>query len=496
MKPLNLDNKPCNPVSSNCVIWQGPTLECINLCKGDTVSDAVAALATELCKILDQINVTDYDLSCLGITSCGPTDFKGLIELLIEKICELQDIPAPSETVSGSCPDCVVTVASCFVEDGATTMQLLDYVQMIALKVCTLIDEIGTLSTEVANLDIRVTALENQEKQTFTLPSILVECTLDDGVIVSGNAYKIDEVLNALVNDDIYGYCALLGSTGLPADLLSAVATQCINNADSTLSNKGTSYAAEYLGVWVNSPITVADAITNLWLVVCDIYQYISGISFPVSIVTAGDNITVTSTVVGSTTTYEVSGKNTIITSTDGTVNVTDTVVGETTTYDLSVTELPGFSVQGQPVNLSRVVPSLNSTRLCDGNIQINTNIEYDDFGTAYDPLTGIFTVPEDGIYTISFFQHMSITTGDGWFNSVTPGQLTAGITSSSGCQYYCVNNFTPVVVAKHASINGSFTRFLPAGTDICLKVINTTGQDYISQVGDTSRFSVQRVKF
>ena len=43
MKPLNLDNKPCNPVSSNCVVWQGPTLECIDLCKGDTVSDVVGA---------------------------------------------------------------------------------------------------------------------------------------------------------------------------------------------------------------------------------------------------------------------------------------------------------------------------------------------------------------------------------------------------------------------------------------------------------------------
>jgi hypothetical protein len=494
MKPLNLDNKPCNPVSSNCVVWQGPTLECINLCQGDTVSDVIAALATELCKILDQTNVTDYDLSCLGITSCGPTDFKGLIELLIEKICELQDTPAPSTGAgSGSCPDCVVTVASCFVEDGATTMQLLDYVQMIASKVCALIGEIGTLSTEVANLDIRVTALENQETPGFTLPSILVDCTLDDGVIVAGNAYTIDEVLNALVNDDVYGYCALLGSTGLPADLLSAVSTQCITGADSTLSHGGTSFAAEYLGTWINSPVTVADAINNLWIVVCDTWTYLDGLVIPETIVTAGDNVTVTPTVVGPTTTYEVAADNAVVTAGTG-ITVTPTTVGATTTYEVAATtEL--LVVTGTPASLPNVTPGLNSSRLCDGAIQLMPNIDYNTFPPgSYNATTGIFTIPEDGIYEISFFQHMTIDSGTGWFDALTPGQLTAGIVSATGCNFWCINNFTPVVTTKHASITGTSVRSFTAGQLLTLKVINTTAKNYTSVLGDGSRMSIKRL--
>ena len=44
--------EPCSHISSNCVIWQGPDISCINLCNGDTVSDVVAKLATELCNLV------------------------------------------------------------------------------------------------------------------------------------------------------------------------------------------------------------------------------------------------------------------------------------------------------------------------------------------------------------------------------------------------------------------------------------------------------------
>ena len=67
MKPLNLDNKPCSPISSNCVVWQGPDIPCIKLCIGDTVSDVVFAMATELCTILDTLKVTNYDLTCFNM---------------------------------------------------------------------------------------------------------------------------------------------------------------------------------------------------------------------------------------------------------------------------------------------------------------------------------------------------------------------------------------------------------------------------------------------
>ena len=40
MIPTNSNNpNNCDPISSNCVVWQGPDLPCVEICTGDTISD-------------------------------------------------------------------------------------------------------------------------------------------------------------------------------------------------------------------------------------------------------------------------------------------------------------------------------------------------------------------------------------------------------------------------------------------------------------------------
>ena len=452
MKPLNLDNRPCPPISSNCVIWQGPTLDCINLCTGDSVSDAVAKLATELCTLLDQTNVNNYDLTCLGLTACGPKDFQALIQLLIEKICELNGVTPTDKTASG-CPDCVVSVASCFQVGQQTTMQLLDYVQMIAEKVCALIDEIASLQTQIDNLDVRVTVLENTPPPTFTLPSIQTNCLAS---YMSGSvSATIDLVLDTLLNDNTIGYCALVGATGLPGDLLAAVATECITAGTPTLSNFPVPFGTVYVGSWVNSPVTVADTITNLWLSICDIYTALNSSSVEV---VAGTGI-----------------------------DVTTTTVGLTTTYTVSV--LGAMAAQSPPLNQAPYASPTGTTNLYDGETQIMTQI-YDDDNT-YDPATGLWTCPADGRYNLSFYIHMSNNT-----TGFTSGMVIAGIVSEPGTGYYAINTMTVgISVVRHIDITGQALGMrILAGTQLQLKMLNLTNVSYVSSSGDVARFVVQRV--
>ncbi len=94
MKPLNLDNQNCSPISSNCVVWEGPNMPCIKLCKGDTISDVIAELANKLCALFDSLDATTYDTTCLELTR-QPKTTQELIQVLIDKICELSKEPGP-----------------------------------------------------------------------------------------------------------------------------------------------------------------------------------------------------------------------------------------------------------------------------------------------------------------------------------------------------------------------------------------------------------------
>lgn len=257
MKPLNLDNKPCSPISSNCVIWQGPDISCINICKGDTVSDVVAALATELCTLLDQTNVSNYDLTCLGITACGPKDFQALIQLLIDKICELQGIPVAEARSTSACPDCLVSVAPCFIENGITTMQLIDYVQMIANKICDLIASIADLQQQINALTIRVEILENTPPPVFNIPTVVFNCQI--GSLNAGTPYNVDLALQTYINSV---WCPMSAALGTSTEILNAITQPCAFGTEIT-SNPD----------WTTTPTTLAESITNIWIVLCELYN-------------------------------------------------------------------------------------------------------------------------------------------------------------------------------------------------------------------------------
>jgi hypothetical protein len=477
MKPLNLDNRPCSPTSSNCVIWQGSDIPCINLCTGDTISDVVFKLATELCAVMETLKITNYDLSCFNLTACPPDTFQELIQFLIEQICSLQGLTPTTDGTKSTCPDCVVSVATCIRTIDPTlpaTMQLIDYVQMIANKICTIIDDITDLANQVTNIDARVTVLENTPPPTFTLPSILTDCTLTDGTIVGGNSYPIDQILSALVNDDIHGYCALLGATSLPADLLSAVASQCIDASSDSLANPGTPMGVEYLGSWISTPITVADAITNLWIALCDARAGIT--ESAITVVEAGLGTEVTSATIGTTTTYTVSTLSVML---------------------AAQTPLP---------SISSLTPSWGGGRLCDGDLIIMSNEIYDEDG-AYNPATGIWTCPADGLYRLDFIISLTAPSPNGWLDPPTQagspsytytansGMIIAGLVSSTACDYYTVNNFTPTVISKHATISGSVTTIISAGNTVCLKIANLTSINYTSTSGDSVKMAIQRIR-
>lgn len=80
----------CMKTSSNCVIWDGPDIPCLNLCKGDSITEVLYKLATKFCDTLVLLDPTQYDISCFNDIGCPPDDFAELFQLVINQICDIQ----------------------------------------------------------------------------------------------------------------------------------------------------------------------------------------------------------------------------------------------------------------------------------------------------------------------------------------------------------------------------------------------------------------------
>ena len=275
MKPINLDNSPCSPISSNCVIWQGPDIPCIKLCRGDTISDVIDKLAKELCNIMELLDVNGYDLSCFDLASCKPQNIQELIQFLIERICAVEAVDAaaaatPTTTVNptrSASADTLVTVASCFVVGTTTVMPVAEYAIAMGIRICSIIDQISAINLQINNLDIRVTTLETTPAPIFTIPSFTLACNVDS--LISGSTYGIDVILEEYINNV---WCGFYATTGSITDLSNAIASQCILGTDFTKVNPAATYAMQY-PTWIQPTATIADLLNNAWIVLCDIYN-------------------------------------------------------------------------------------------------------------------------------------------------------------------------------------------------------------------------------
>lgn len=362
--PININKgQGCNPVSSNCVVWQGADIPCINLCKGDSITDVTAKLAKELCDILDTLNIDTYDLTCFSPICPDPENFHDLIQFLITKVCELQcccDGTAPSQS---SCPDqCIVNVAPCFyfqnqLGDTISTMTLPDYVTAIGNKICTITGQISTLQQQILDLQSQQTVSNNRIGN--------IEDQIADVVIVlpATCLYPAGTPAADAINTVADELCNLENTTGSPIELLQAIQQQCANMDNlKTLTNRQTTYSGINGWITQTSYNTVADAINNMWLTVCDMRSAVENILLTCCCTDCDDvNISFTATLTGEGAT----DLNLFFTGSIPTgltdcfpngnlITITDANGGSYTTYVEVVDNLNGsvtISLAGTPVN-------------------------------------------------------------------------------------------------------------------------------------------------
>ena len=270
----------CDNISSNCVIWQGPDIACINLCNGDTVSEVVAKLATEVCTIItDGVtanpNLVGLDLTCLNIPGVTPTTLVPVLQAMITGICtnNSTDLPTCTQVV-----DClpIMNLPLCLEYDDPVlgtrvTQERLDaFASTMATKICNNYNQIQLNASTITQHGIWIAELRD-----CVLPctGAVVEAQIVPTCVSNvGTPTNVSTVLIALE----IRFCALESAVGLPSAINNAISQAVITGTYNTLTNTSVSYGS--IAGWNVTPTNLAQSMQNAWVVIDDMYTAVVNI--------------------------------------------------------------------------------------------------------------------------------------------------------------------------------------------------------------------------
>lgn len=253
---------PCgNPTTSQCVIWQGENISCLGIERGQTLSTSVKKVADEVCVLKDLLNLSDVDLKCIFdlCVSCPQPEktLQTVLQLLINKVCTLQEAIDALNTTTGSEESGFVRLASCFQftnTEGDTIVELPheEYTKRIANEVCTILLTLSSLSDEVQSLNDSVSDLQQrvQNLENSTGDEVSSDCLFT-------GARSLPEAWDLLDQS----FCQVRESLGTTTEINRAISQQCEGLNAEFGSNPN----------WTTSPSNLAETLKNLWIVMCSV---------------------------------------------------------------------------------------------------------------------------------------------------------------------------------------------------------------------------------
>jgi hypothetical protein len=256
MIPSNSNNKAgCDPISSNCVIWQGPDLTCVEVCNGDTVSDVVANLCTKLAALMSESS-DGVDVPALSMSSLDGTASTTLTELIQQIIDNLATERSKADNSGITCADallCESSVPSCLQKNAGdkTTLGTSAYLEFLGGEVCSTNTTLQALKE--GSIKANSNSITTLQADQYTTPKIYTS-----SIGTTTTLQSIDKVLQQFELE----YSLLSTALNTPTSLYAGVSAQ------------GTMVpldAAGWQGTYNFAPTTVSHTIENLWSVIKDL---------------------------------------------------------------------------------------------------------------------------------------------------------------------------------------------------------------------------------
>jgi hypothetical protein len=262
MLPINKKNGPCDPISSNCVIWQGPDLPCVDICNGDSISAIIAELCNKLV-ILQEGNNTGIDLTLIDQTSLngGPAYTETeLIQLIINNI---NNSGSDSEGKIWDCRStlaCALPVPNCWTTSGLTNPDTLEsIITALMNEFCDFSEEQALLAKSIQKANVDVAAVKAMPKGDInpTLKSVYVDKE-------NSTKQPIAVLLNKL--EVAYGHTA--DNLGNNSKVLTAITTTPNNILP---LNQPVSQQSSFVPPLIQNPTSIAEALTTTIRLVNDL---------------------------------------------------------------------------------------------------------------------------------------------------------------------------------------------------------------------------------
>lgn len=262
MIPTNSNStSTCDPMSSNCVVWQGEDLACVSVCQGDSISDVVSALCTQITLLQAAqssgapFNITDINQSTLVGTPA--TNLTELIQLMVDNIVINQNSSGGGgHTSSFGCSEvfkCSAYYPECFYSILPAGGSLGDWITAVSNTLCNERSSSTTNAAITTQLQQRVGNLEQAPTGEPT-PRVY-----SSGVVTKNILTPIDKVVQALDSQ----FIQLRSTTGTASNIALGVNSQPAN-INTALSTPGYSKSLKA------SPVTGGDALLNIWVLLED----------------------------------------------------------------------------------------------------------------------------------------------------------------------------------------------------------------------------------
>lgn len=259
MKPKNIRNEGCNPISSDCVTYEGQSnCELLQGCYGESVTDVIERIDGAICTLNDILNAEglEYDQECLGM-ECGIENIKDVLNILLKKFCEIKNNVTTGQSTT---IDYTINVSSdnCFAIAGGT-YNLVDFVHIIADKICNMNSSIGGIINTIDSLENAIQQLNNNTPTNEDV-SRIINSTIRP---INNNIQELGSGISTLNSN--------LGNT---KSVHNAITTM-----PSSLSTANKLYGQgqmQDIHGWILTPNNTAESITDMWHTIIDMRNALS----------------------------------------------------------------------------------------------------------------------------------------------------------------------------------------------------------------------------